>query len=345
MEILKEDVFRKQLKKGLSGGYLFYGDEDYLKSFALGAVREELCPDPTFSLFNDVRMDALDYSAAALLDALMPLPMMADQKLVTVTGLNLSAFRANEIDDLAEVLGALKEYDYNILILPVPAGQLDEGTPKKPSALLCRLGEFLTPVHFAPISGAKLVSWVGKHFGHHGVTAAPEVCAHLIEYSGKSMFTLASETEKLSYYVLGQGRNQVTREDIHTVCVAELDADTFALANAILDGKYEEAMRALEVMKFRRIEPVIVLSQVTKTVCELCSVRALQKEGLRSAEITELLRPLRISEYRVRLCMNCTASKSDKRLRRALQLCAEADTALKMSPTGYLAIERLIGSL
>ncbi len=345
MEIIKEEVFRKQLKKGLSGGYLFYGDEDYLKSFSLRSVREELCPDPTFALFNDVRIDALDYSAGALLDALMPPPMMTEKKLVTVSGLNLSSLRANETEDLFEALAALREYDYNVLILSVPAGQLDEGTPKKPSALLSRLSEYLTPVHFAPISGAKLCSWVGKHFGHHGVSASPEVCAHLIEYSGKSMFALASETEKLAYYALAEGRDRVTKEDVHTVCVPELDADTFALANAILDGNYEGAMNALEVMRFRRVEPVIVLSQVTKTVCELCSIRALQKEGLRSTEIAEILRPLRIGEYRVRLYMSCTASKSDKRLRRALQLCSEADAALKMSPNGYLAIERLIGSL
>ena len=78
MELLREDLFRKQMKKGLSGGYLFFGEEDYLKSFALRAARESICPDPTFALFNDVRLDALDYSASALLDALMPPPMMSE---------------------------------------------------------------------------------------------------------------------------------------------------------------------------------------------------------------------------------------------------------------------------
>ena len=31
MEIIKGDDFRRSLKKGLSGGYFFFGDEDYLK--------------------------------------------------------------------------------------------------------------------------------------------------------------------------------------------------------------------------------------------------------------------------------------------------------------------------
>lgn len=345
MEIIKEDVFRKQLKQGLSGGYLFFGDEDYLKSFALRSAREALCPDPTFSLFNDVRIDAMDYSPSALLDALMPPPMMTEKKIVTVSGLPLSSMRANDLEDLLETLDTLKTYDYNVLILSVPAGHLDEGTPKKPSPLLLKLSEYLTPVQFAPISGAKLVAWVGKHFGHHGVTASPEVSAYLIEYCGKSMFTLSSETEKLSYYVLSQGRSTVTKEDIQAVSVPELEADTYALANAILDGNYKEAIDALEVMKFRRVDPIIVLSQVSRTVCDLCDIRALAKEGLRADEIAEVLRPLRMNEYKIRLYLNSATSKSDKRLRRALRLCAEADAALKLSPQGYLAIERLIGSL
>ena len=54
MEIIKEDAFRKQIKKGLSGGYLFYGDEDYMKAYAVNAAREAVCADPTFALFNDM---------------------------------------------------------------------------------------------------------------------------------------------------------------------------------------------------------------------------------------------------------------------------------------------------
>ena len=60
MDIIKEDVFRKQIKKGLSGGYLFFGEEDYLKSFCLRAVKEAVCPDETFAVFNEVKIDALD---------------------------------------------------------------------------------------------------------------------------------------------------------------------------------------------------------------------------------------------------------------------------------------------
>ena len=139
MNIIREDAFRKELKKEITGGFLFFGDEDYMKGFALRSARESVCSDETFAVFNDVRLDALDYSPSALLDAIIPPPMMADRKIVTLSGLDLSSMRQSEIDALCDALASLSEYDYNLFILSVPAGHLDAGSlPKRPSALLTK---------------------------------------------------------------------------------------------------------------------------------------------------------------------------------------------------------------
>lgn len=344
MELVREDVFRKQLKKSLSGGYLFFGEEDYLKGASLRSAREAVCPDPTFSLFNDVRIDPLDYSASALLDAMMPPPMMADQKIITVSGLPLASMKQSELDELLEVLALLPQYDYNVLILSVPSDQFDAGMlPKKPSKLLSELSKVLTPVYFEEISAARLSAWVGKHFEHHGATASPAVCARLISVCGHSMFTLAFETEKLAYYVLSHGRCEVTEADVDDIAIAEISSDTFALTNAILDGHSEAALRALDVMKFRRIEPVFVLGEISRSICHLMAVGALAADG---ASVQEVMSIVGIrSEYQAKIYLTAAAGKSPARLHRALELCSEADLALKQSAKGYLPIERLICGL
>lgn len=341
MDIIKEDIFRKQLKKGLSGGYLFFGEEDYLKSFSVGAAREAICTDPTFAVFNDVRIDAIDYTSSALINALMPPPMMAEQKIVTISGLAVSDMKQNELDELYDALSTLSEYDYNVLIISVPAGLIDEGSlPKRPSAVLTELSKYLTPVQFDTITGARLCSWIGKHFEHHGVSASPAICNMLIERCGRSMFTLSAETEKISYYVLSRGRNAVTEADAENISASVIDSDAYALTNSILDGKYAEAIDALNVMKFRRVEPVIILSEISKTVCDLLAVKLMQQEGASLNEMTQALKFK--SDYRTRLYAQAAAGKSEDKLRGALLLCSEADLALKLSPQGYAAIERLI---
>ncbi len=343
MEIIKEESFRKLMKNGLAGGYLFFGDEDYMKAYSVGAAKRTVCEDETFALFNDMKIDVMDYSAGALLDALMPMPMMSDKKIITVNGLNVSALKPKELDDLCDVLATLPEYDYNVLIISVPATMIEEGNlPKYPSSILKRLGEHLTLVHFDTVTGAKLVSWVGKHFQHNGAQASPEVCSFLINYAGKSMYTLANETEKLSYYVLQNGRNTVTKEDVLKVSIAEISTDAFTLANAILDGRSEDAVNALAVMKFRRVDPIILLGEVSRVICDLISVKALAEEGCPVGEIAAILK---MNEYKTKLYAQGAAGKSMQKLKTAVELCSEADIAIKLSPQGYIAIEKLICSL
>ena len=343
MEIIKEDAFRKQLKKGLDGAYLFFGDEDYLKSFSLKSARSLVCDDPSFAIFNDIQIDPLDYTPSALVNALMPLPMMGEIKIVSINGLAISSIKGAEFDELVEAISAIKEYDYNILIISVPAGLIEEGNlPKAPSKPLLALSEVMTPVHFEAISGSRLVTWVGKHFEHNGVTATPALCEQLIEKCGKSMFTLSNETEKLAYYALQNNRTAITAEDVENVACSVLTSDAYALANAILDCRYADAIDALNVMKFRRIDPIFVMPEVSRVICDLFTIKVLQDEG---HNISEISRILRMNEYKLKIYANVTAAKSRESFERALLLCSEADLGLKLSPQGYSSIEKLICSL
>jgi DNA polymerase-3 subunit delta len=343
MDLIKDDAFRKQLKQGVSGAFIFFGDEDYMKMHTVNAVREAVCPDPSFALFNEMKIDVIDYSASALLDALMPLPMMAEKKLITVNGLNIDGMRPDEVDSLCDVLSALDEYYYNIVIISVPAGQFDIGSyPKRTSAAYKKLSECATPVRFDTVSGARLVSWVGKHFSAHGVNASDDVCSYLIDYAGRSMYTLSNETEKLSFYVLQNGRDTVTKEDVRNVSISEISITAFALANAIVDGRSEDALNAIAVMKFRRVEPVMLLSEVSGAICDVVLVKALLDEGLPAMEIAARLK---LAEFKVKLCIQGARGKSMEKLKNAVKLCAEADASVKMSPQGYTAIEKLVCSL
>ena len=343
MGIIKEDEFRKMAKNGLSGAYLFFGDEDYLKAHAIKIAENTVCGDPSFAVFNYMKLDATAYSSSALLDALTPLPMMSDKKLVTVDGLNFSALKAKEVDELVEILENFGDYDYNVLIISVPAELIDEGNlPKRPSGVLNRLGTVLTPVYFEKISGEKLCSWVEKHFAHNGVKASREVCRELIEYSGKSMFTLSAETDKISFYVLSHGRSEATRDDVHNIANPEISTDAFGLANALSDGRYSDALKALAAEKFRRVDPIILMSEVSRVLCELMSIKSLLDAGYSAKEISATLK---MNEYKARLYCSSAASKSKKKLEKGILLCSEADLALKLSGKDYQAIEKLICSL
>ena len=344
MEIIKEADFRKEIKSAPRTGYLFFGDEDYLKAFAKRQAKEQVCSDPTIACFNDLHLDAVDFTPNALLDALTPLPMMADRKLVTVGGLNFNTMRQSEVDALCEVLARLEEFDYNVLIITVAADCFDPGyLPKRPSETLKKLGEFLTPVHFERTTDAKLIAWIGKHFAHNGVSASPALCAKLLDYCGHSMFILAGEIDKLSYYTLAHGETEATEETMQLVCTAATEYDAFAFTNAVMDSRPEIALGILADYRLRRLDPILILSDVIRVICEMIAVHTMTESGIPAAQIGQAVGKLH--EYKVGLYQKSLRNTSRRRLHRALEACESADKAIKSSADGYAALERLICTL
>lgn len=345
MDMIKSEDLRREIKKGLSGGYFFFGDEDYLKLHTLADARSSICSDESFAFFNDIRLDPLDLTPAALIDALTPLPMMADKKIVSISGLDISAMKPTDIDALCEVFEALDEYDFNVLIISIPAGCIDEGyLPKKPSSVYTKLSKHLRPVRFDTPGQAKLIAWCEKHFEHNGVSCSDDICRKIFDRCGTSMYTLAAEIDKLSFYVLTHGRNSVSAEDIPLVTCSIVEADAFALTNALLDGKNARALEVLAVMKYNRIDPVIVLSEISRAICDLSIVKSMLASGKSTMEISSAFK---FGDYKTRLYAAGAASKSEEKLSEALRLCAEADNMLKNSygTNGYNIIEQLLCSL
>ena len=313
--IIKDAEFRKEIKSAPKCCYLFYGEEDYMKSFALSVATEAISPDPSLCFFNEIKFDALSYSPESLLDAMMPLPMMSERKLIVISGLDFNAMRSNEVEALCNTLSKLEDYDYNTVIISVASDRIDPGrTAKKPSAILRTLGEHATLVNFEKNTPAKLAAWVGKHFEHNGVSASADVCAFVIERCGRDMFILSGETDKLSFYVKQQGRASVTREDVLYVATPAVEYDVFAFSNAIASRKRAEALSILRDFRMKKTDPILIMAEISKII--------------------------NLHEYAVSLILN-------NRIRpeiceRLLVRCREADLELKSTADGYTVLEKLI---
>ena len=343
-DIITEADYRKLIGKTAGRAFLFFGDEDYLKAHAVRATRDAICPDPAFAVFNDVTLDALDLTPDRLLDAMSPPPMMAEERLILLCGLDLTSMKGDDLTALIEALALLPEYDYNTVILQVAAGLIDEGRlPKKPGTVLKKLSEVATPVHFAAVGGARLAAWTAKHFQHLGVSADAPTCALLVSLVGTDMFLLSKEIEKIAYFVLEKGATAVTEPDVHFVAIPALTADAFALSNAILAGRSADALRALSVLKFQRVEPSVIMGELSRTLCDMQAVKLLLDAGKSLKDICTALAPMH--EYKAKLMAKAVSGSDAARLARAVALCVDADAAVKRSYADYGPIEWLICSL
>ena len=333
--------FRRLTKAPSPGKYLFFGDEDYLKAQSAEAVRKVLCPDESLKLFNCVTIDRAGYSAAALRSALVPPPMFTACKAVSAV-ITFDDLKQGEVNDLLDLLADDGLFEYNLLMLTVPAGGIDAGSPKRPSALLKKLAEVLVPVRFDPVSGARLREWINRHYTAAGVTVTPALCDLTSARCGESMFTLASEIDKVAYYVLADGRTEVTADDIKLVACEGGGHDAFAFANAILDRRSADALAVLSEMKARRVEPVAVMAELTRVLCDMCAVDECLEAGMPAPAICS---ETGLRDYPVRLYSAAVRKLPRGALAAVLAAASEADAAVKSSAQDYLPIERLICTL
>ena len=340
MQIISDSEFRKQLKSGNIGSYVFYGEEDYLKSHAVSLVADTICPDPTFAFFNIIKIDAVKFSPDTLLDAIMQPPMMTEKKLIILSGFDFNAQHSVDLESLFDAFALLADYEYTSLIVTVASGCIDEGySPSKPSAVIQRLSEHLTPVRFEKCTPQRLASWAERHFAHGGVKIDQKNLAYLIEYCGTGMYNLANEIDKLCAFVLFENRDKVTDEDIRNICIADVEFDTFALSNAIMEGRSSEALAVLDYLRFKRIDPLIIFGEISKTICDLLLVKRLTDDGMSFFDIGK---SKILNEYRAKILARSASKIPYERLYKKISLCTEADRMLKRSPQGYAAIEMLV---
>ncbi|MBQ8859118.1 MAG: DNA polymerase III subunit delta [Clostridia bacterium] len=336
-------TLKTRIKGGtLAGVYVLCGEENFLKRYYMGEIRTAILTDPTFDAFNRIVLEGEKIDYGALSEAVQAPPMMAERKLVEWHLADFSSLKEGDIEKLKTLADEVKQYPETVVVFFLDADRFDVGNlPKRPSKQYAALSAFLSIVVFERSGEAALAQWIGRHFTHEGVSASPAVIRALLETSGTSMDTLAGEIAKLSAYVLANGRQEVTLEDVAFVASRVTESDAFGLSNAILSGDAAAAYACLADMRRRKVEPTLAIAAVSRTYADLLTVAAFRESGVPQKEIAA---HLKMHEFKVGLYLRAAARRSMAQLEEANALCRRADTASKTGAGlgGYLALEYLI---
>ncbi len=336
---MTDSEFRDAIKSGsLDGGYLLFGDEDFLKGRYATDMCHAVC-DGQFEEFNILKADGADISAAALEEMIAGYPMMAERKAVLFTGFRAGSLREKELEAYLDVFSRLEDYPHTVLAVCVPSDAMDPGNlPKKPSPLYKKLITHLTPVQFDLKNPAALKKWINTQFTRAGAEAHFDTAETMIAYCGRDMNILHGECEKLIAYALATG-TQITPATVELVCCKNEEDDAFALANSVLSGDRRGALAALRKYRDRKDEPVSVCAALGRVLTDMLHVCMLQSEGEQKKDIATALK---MHEYKCSLYMQALKGVEPGRIRAAVERCKDADMLLKSTDLKYVALERLI---
>jgi len=188
-------------------------------------------------------------------------------------------------------------------------------------------------VEFEKQNTRQLTEWLRRRLRPYGKTIDDATAEYLIFRTGGGMTLLASETDKLASYA---SAHEITRQDIDLVTEPVLEAQVFAIVDAIAARKGEEALRMLRDLLTMQEEPIPILAAMGSQLRRLYAAKVLQEEGNGVRGLMDLYK---LNNYPARKSVDSAARLPLAWCARAVELCAETDIKLK---TSYDDSERLL---
>jgi DNA polymerase-3 subunit delta len=260
--ILGANELKDEVKFGLSGIYLFIGEEEYMKQYYLSEIRKKLLPSEEDVMFKHKKLSCRELDLEQITDALTTasLGFFGDGKtLCELHEIQFDALKEAEWKELEQIFSSVSE-DVITVIYTVE-GDLDVGLlPKAPSKNLQRLAQYAKPFNFPREGELKLAKWVSKHIANEKLSYETGVCEKMVEYCSRDMFLLANEIQKLTAYVKEKGESFVTMEDLNRVCVRTFEVNAFDFSNALLNFQTDRALEILSDMKLKKEKPTRISS-------------------------------------------------------------------------------------
>ena len=337
---MNEKEFRAAIKNGLSGGYLIYGDEEYLKDRLVPMAVKSVVGDDDFSSVNLIETDENSFEPSFLEDALSSIPMMAE-KCCAVCRVRFSELDEHEREAVYTALDILRRDPPVVLLFVIPAGYFDAGNVKKgkPSAEYRELTRYLEPVETPYQMAAGLKKWAAKRFSSDGIDVRDDALTYLVESAGPDMYSLSNEIEKITCFTLSKNMATLDKETVLAVCSESGELDAFALSNAVVSGNREGALAAIRECRDKRMNPISVIARMTSEFSNMLFVSVCMNNGMIKSEIAK---KLGIHEFRVGKYMEALRDTDASSVRAVIERCVEVDTALKSSTGGFDLLERFV---
>jgi DNA polymerase III subunit delta len=164
---------------------------------------------------------------------------------------------------------------------------------------------------------------------------APELARHLVDSVGSDLYQLHSEIEKLQTYV-GTGR-AIEARDVDILILRSEQFGPFELDDSILARDYKKAVQVIGAMLDEGVDPLIVLSRITRVWRQLFVGKSLAgKRSAKDVAAAALVPAWKAADF----AASCKKFEW-KQLAGGFRLLMNADRAFKTStpnPEGYFDV-------
>ncbi len=323
---ITESELKKQLKGDrLAPVYFLYGEESYLTAHYAAQIASRAAGETALAEFNLQKFDGQSCTADEIEDAAEALPVMAERKCVAVRDFDVASAGAAAQEKL---LALVKDPPEGcVLVFWLDAVQADVKKNAKWKAFLAAADKAGAAVCFPRKTAGEITKLLCSGAARRGCSLSPDNARRMLERSGSDLNLLLGELDKLCAYADGR---EITREDIETLGVQNLEASVFDLSKALLQESYARAYSILNRLFAMREEPVSVLAVLSSAYADLYRAKVARAAGQQAESLSGVF-AYRGKEFRLRNAARDSASLPLPVLRESLEVLAGADRMLKSS--------------
>lgn len=323
MRQIAEDIKQNNFKQI----YLLYGEERYLRRQYRQKLQAALCSDG--DTMNVHFYSGKDIPVGEIIDLAETLPFLAERRVIFISDSGL--FKSGG-EKLAEYLSSPCESTYFVFT---------ESEVDKRSKLFKTVRSKGYAADFTVQDENTLKRWIAGTLGRDGKKITENTVQLIISKTGTDMDNIQMELEKLVCYCMD--RDVVTDADVEAVCTTRISNHIFDMINAIADRKQKAALELYYDLLALKEPPMRILFLIARQCNMLLQAKEMKLKGHDNRTIGS---KLGVPPFIAQKILNQASKFKTSTLRRAVQQCVEAESAVKTGRMNdMMSVEILIMSV
>lgn len=312
--------FFEKLNAGyVARGYLFTGEENFVKREALSKLEHKLLPAGLEAL-NESILEGR--TADDIRAACETLPMLAERRLVVVR--DFAPLMSGQSKNEKQEAETLKSYIANIPESTCLVMYMRGAADARKALYKAFAGEKgVAVVSFDQLDERQLYTWLLRRFKSMDKTIAQETVSQLIFRAGASLTRLAGEVDKLAAHA--GTRSEITAEDLEIV-PPTLECTVFQMIDRLIEKNGAQVFRMLGAMRENGEDDVRILAMITRQMRFMAHVKLLQQRRTPDAQI---VKALGITPYGLKNTRRQMRVFTGERLIQSYRDCVNAEFAVK----------------
>lgn len=275
MAVKESDVMklkRELNEKGISGAYLFYGDELYMRDLYIEKIRAVI-PEDGFEEFNLITIDGKETSTDEIADAIESYPMISEKKLVIIRDSGIFKKPKEEVAEFwNEELKRLPDYCVLLFV---------EDNVDKRSSVYKTISKHGTAVEFAYLKPYELTAWVQGEVLKAKKKMSKDVIEYFVSICQDGLINLKNELDKL----IIASEDEITETDVKKVVSKSVNVQVFDLTDCIMDKNADKAFSILADLKTAKESAFTVLYLLNSAFDKMLLAKVMFADGATKDEV------------------------------------------------------------